>query len=87
MKRGVHAIATSPDGHCVALLTKDFGVLVHDKVKEKTFQIARIQESFFTTANVSLENLLSNKTRRRGDDPTESFKIYVSNEITSVFVI
>ena len=79
LKRGVHAIASSPDGHCIAVLTKDYKVLIYDKVKEKTFEIQKIQESFFSSANVSLESLLSNRSRRKGDDSTEQFKIYISN--------
>ena len=39
MRRGVLAITTSPDGFCVAVLTIECAILVHDKVKEKTFKI------------------------------------------------
>ena len=39
MSNGVMAIATSPDGHSVAILTKNFDVLIHDKVREKTFKV------------------------------------------------
>ena len=42
VKRGVHAINTSPDGHSVAILTLDFYVLIHDKISEKTFRVKRI---------------------------------------------
>ena len=48
LKRGVYAITTSPDGHCVAILTHDLGVLVYDKIKESTKSLQPIDPSFYT---------------------------------------
>lgn len=39
IRRGIHAISTSPDGHCIAIMTLDFAILVHDKIKERTASI------------------------------------------------
>ena len=33
MSRGVLAITTTPDGHCIAIFTQNYSVLVRDRVR------------------------------------------------------
>ncbi len=65
------AINVSPDGHSVAIMTRDFGVLVHDKVKEKTFSVAKIDDEYFGNRMFDYDK----------------FMIYVSNELTHLYVV
>lgn len=62
----MHAICTTPEGNCVAILTRDFSVLVHDTVSRKTFGVAPLEASFFEDEmkNVSFESLIEQSRAR-----------------------
>ena len=49
INRGILAFATSPDGHSVAIMTLNFDVLIHDKVREKTFTVKPLEMDALTT--------------------------------------
>ena len=87
MKRGVLAITTSLDGHSVAILTQEFSVLIHDKVKEQTFAVRPIDASFFEPGQITLESLMDTKKSTRGTYLADSYSLYVSNGATSIVVI
>ena len=71
MKRGVIAINVSPDGHSVAIMTRDFVILIHDKVKEKTYSVPAIDAEYFGNRIIDFEK----------------FMVYVSNELTHIYVV
>ena len=77
----------SPDSHSVAILCKDFSVLVHDKIREKTFAIEAISINMFEQNAVSLESLLNEHVTTRGEQIGDRYSIYVSNGLTNIFVI
>lgn len=86
MKKGVLAIGVSPDGHSVGILTKTFGVFVHDKISEVTFILSGLTVDFFESNSVNISQLIGMNTRF--DVPlTERISIYISNNCSSIFVI
>ena len=82
----MYAIGVSPDGHSVAILSKDFHVMIYDKIKEKTFNIVPITIDLFSENTVTIESLLN-----LDSDPRSSlqdrFSIFVSNNCSSIFVM
>ena len=82
----MYAIGVSPDGHSVAILSKDFHVMIYDKIKEKTFNIVPITIDLFSENTVTIESLLN-----LDSDPRKSlqdrFSIFVSNNCSSIFVM
>lgn len=86
MKRGVLAIGVSPDGHSVGILTKDFQVLVHDKISEVTFELAPLTADFLGPGGVSLSTMVTSRSSSELR-PSERFSLYVSNNCSSLYVI
>ena len=52
-------------------MTRDFGILVHDKVKEKTYSVAKIDAEYFGNRIIDYDK----------------FMIYVSNELSHIYVV
>ena len=59
--------------------------MIYDKVKEKTYKTAKIDEAYFDIKHVDeiFEQLKINK----GNGSTDRFSIYVSNALTSIYVV
>ena len=85
MANGVLAINVTPDGHGVAILTRDFRVLIHDKVKEKTYSVSKMDDIYLQSQHVEtmFEQLKSNK----GNESLDRFTIFVSNELSHIYVV
>lgn len=58
MRKGVSAIGVSPDGHSVGILTKEFGVMVHDKISEVTFELKPLSVDLYESNSVQLTHLI-----------------------------
>ena len=97
VRRGVHAICTTPEGNCVAILTRDYSVLVHDTVSKKTFGVAALEASFFEDEkkHTSFESLVEySKARNIMKNGTQDlpptlgkYSLHVSSGMTSIFVL
>jgi len=86
VKKGVFAIGVSPDGHSIAILTKRYQVIIHDKISEKTFIVDPISIDFMSSNTVTMESLL-NLDSNPGEPPKDRFSIYVSNNCTNIFIM
>ena len=82
----MYAIGVSPDGHSVAILSKDFHVMIYDKIKEKTFSIVPITIDLFSENTVTIESLLNLDSDPR-NSLQDRFSIFVSNNCSSIFVM
>lgn len=82
----MYAIGVSPDGHSVAILSKDFHVMIYDKIKEKTFNIVPITIDLFSENTVTIESLLNLDSDPR-NSLQDHFSIFVSNNCSSIFVM
>ena len=82
----MYAIGVSPDGHSVAILSKDFHVMIYDKIKEKTFSIVPITIDLFSENTVTIESLLNLDSDLR-NSLQDRFSIFVSNNCSSIFVM
>ena len=82
----MYAIGVSPDGHSVAILSKDFHVMIYDKIKEKTFNIVPITIDLFSENTVTIESLLNLDSDPR-NSLQDRFSIFVSNNCSSIFVM
>lgn len=80
------AIGISPDGHSLAILTKDFHVMIFDKIREKTFFVEPISIDLFSENTVTIESLLNLDSNPR-DPLQDRFSIYVSNNCASIFIM
>ena len=82
----MYAIGVSPDGHSVAILSKDFHVMIYDKIKEKTFSIVPITIDLLSENTVTIESLLNLDSDPR-NSLQDRFSIFVSNNCSSIFVM
>ena len=82
----MYAIGVSPDGHSVAILSKDFHVMIYDKIKENSFNIVPITIDLFSENTVTIESLLNLDSDPR-NSLQDRFSIFVSNNCSSIFVM
>lgn len=69
--KGILAITCTPDGHSVAILTRNFTVMIYDKVKEKTYKTAKIDEEYFDEKHV--EEIFEQLKINKGNGSTDRF--------------